>query len=551
MKLLPVVILLSFLLSACQDDPRIRRVLDEADRKIMTMPDSAAVMLESLDVSAASASQRARHALLLTKARHKAHIIETDDSLIKTASDYYRGSGDSLEVQSLFYNGVILKYQKEYPEALIYLMEAADRAAATGDDFYRGMACREQASVYTELDNYDRSAQLGNEAADAFTRAGYPLHAAWERVYIPQSLAYSGKVDEAYDTIKALAADSIIMSDNNLRKYFYFFACNVCFMKKDYKQSEKYFESLINAGDTPSSKLLSQMARLKLLNGDGDISAARQFQKLATELQENESDSLAALSVLAEIYESEGDYKNAYILNMSMQDSIANMVNKRISHPYTTLLNNYFRTEATRKSIQLDESTRRTKVWTMISIALLIIIILSVYIYRHRLRQKDLEREILIRDLSRLEAHVSEISAISPGEAGNKHDNNQFLLSVLKSICDWQSILYIRDRKSEGFCVKVCEILYALTNNENITALEKYIDENFDNLMSRFRQQVPSLNDRQLRIAVFVFLGFSDTTIASLFHDSNASVIRQVRYRIRKKIKEHPTPDTDLFLSYF
>lgn len=69
--------------------------------------------------------------------------------------------------------------------------------------------------------------------------------------------------------------------------------------------------------------------------------------------------------------------------------------------------------------------------------------------------------------------------------------------------------------------------------------------------MSRFRQQVPTLNDRQLRIAVFVFLGFSDTTIASLFHDSNASVIRQVRYRIRKKIKEHPTSDTDLFLSYF
>ncbi len=66
--------------------------------------------------------------------------------------------------------------------------------------------------------------------------------------------------------------------------------------------------------------------------------------------------------------------------------------------------------------------------------------------------------------------------------------------------------------------------------------------------MAKFQQQVTKLNERQLRIAVFVFLRFSDTTIAYLFKAANSTVIRQVRYRIRKKIKDTSTADSHVFL---
>lgn len=548
MKLLPVVILLSFLLSACQDDPRIRRVLDEADRKIVTMPDSAAVMLESLDVSAAPASQRARHALLLTKARHKAHIIETDDSLIKTASDYYRGSGDSLEVQSLFYNGVILKYQKDYPEALIYLMETADRAAATGDDFYRGMACREQASVYTELDNYDRAAQLGNEAAEAFTRAGYPLHAAWERVYIPQSLAYSGKVDEAYDTIKALAADSIIQSDRTLRTEFLWGASNVCFERNDYAQSEKYFDMLVNEGVTPSSKMYSQMAILQ--REKGDIVKAKEYYDLASGCQRTLADSLAALHALSRIYEADGDYRNAYNLTIYTNGNSNQLINKLITHPYTALINDFYRSETHRKSVLLDEATLRIMIWISVSFALLITIISIIYVYNHRLRQKDLEREILIRDLSRLEAQVTEAFTIKSVDSSIP-EVNKLPFTLLESICECKNAMYLEGKGVEAFGKKVSELIRQLADKENLEMLEKYIDESLDNLMSRFRRQTVGLSKRQYEISIFVFLGFSDSSIASIFNDRPVSNPRQERYRIRKKLKERPCQDTELFLKYF
>ncbi len=197
LSLIFIALTLVLLAASCGSDKRIDDALQSADRLIFVAPDSAVAALDGLDLSAASRAQRARRALLLTKAREKANIVTTDDSLIKIAADYYRGRGDSLEVQSLFYRGVILGYRGDYSESLISLMEAADRAKAIDDYFYLAMAYREQVAVYTKLLEFDRAARLGEKAVEAFNRANRPLHAAWERVLIPQSLSYSGKKSEA------------------------------------------------------------------------------------------------------------------------------------------------------------------------------------------------------------------------------------------------------------------------------------------------------------------------------------------------------------------
>ncbi|MDE7458395.1 MAG: hypothetical protein K2M77_05950, partial [Muribaculaceae bacterium] len=94
------LIFFTLLLTACIGGNRVSEALQTADKLIFVAPDSAVIMLDNLDLDHASRAQRARHALLLTKAREKANITVTGDSLIAIAADYYRGHGDSLEVQS-------------------------------------------------------------------------------------------------------------------------------------------------------------------------------------------------------------------------------------------------------------------------------------------------------------------------------------------------------------------------------------------------------------------------------------------------------------------
>lgn len=151
-KILSVIIFsLSLLVFGSCGDRRVDAVLNDADTLMFSRPDSAVAMLDSLDLSSASRFQRARHALLLTKACSKNNCRVADDSLISLAVNEFSGRADSLETQAIFYRGYVLNNRRDYSSALISLMEAVDRAAETGDEFYRAMAYREQADIYSSL----------------------------------------------------------------------------------------------------------------------------------------------------------------------------------------------------------------------------------------------------------------------------------------------------------------------------------------------------------------------------------------------------------------
>ncbi|MDE6654750.1 MAG: hypothetical protein K2K37_10230, partial [Muribaculaceae bacterium] len=111
-----ILILTLFLTAAGCGDRTARETLRQADRLIAEHPDSALCILEQMDISDADQENRAWHALLLAKANEKALKRFHNDSLTSMAAEYYRDRGDSLEIQALYYNGVILGYNKKYAD---------------------------------------------------------------------------------------------------------------------------------------------------------------------------------------------------------------------------------------------------------------------------------------------------------------------------------------------------------------------------------------------------------------------------------------------------
>ena len=532
-------------MTACVGDNRVNKTLQTADRLIFVAPDSAVIMLDSLDLDHASRAQRARHALLLTKAREKAYILLSDDSLIAVAADYYRGHGDSLEVQSLYYRGAIQSRHGDHPDALLSLIQAADLAAATGDDFYRAMACREQVGVYTKLYEFDRAARLGEEAVSAFNRAGRPLHAAWERVFIPQSLLYSGNINAACDSIAVLATDSLIQSDPHLRQEFLHVATNVYFEKHDFEQSESYFDAYIDEGDAPSSKMLSQMAELVLAKGD--ITKAKHYYDLAIAAQQNATDSLTALSVLSQIYEAEGDFKNAHLLNVAAQNAATNSTNDLITHPYTAVLNDYFHSEVGRQSLLLDEVWLRTIIWILIVAILSAVIIALIILYRRNMRRRADEKDILSDAINRLESQISVLSSRQNALSSEK----KYSMALINSICEARTNMLSTDDNLHRFGKNVSDIMFSLTDRKNLSALEDLINGAYDNLMERFISQVPGITDKERTVAIFVFLGYSNTSIAAIMQYKSSTNVRQLRHKIKTKILADPSVDNSIFLRYF
>lgn len=556
MKLLPVisVLLLSVALCvSCGPDRRVDAVLSAADSLVFAAPDSAVALLESLDASRGSDDQTDRHALLLAKAREKAYVTVSDatpDSLLSRsiaslarAVRHFRGRGDSLEVQTLFYRGVLLGYRGDYSDALVSLMEAADRAADTDDHFYRAMASREQSAIYSSLYAYDQSAHLGQEAVEAFNLAGRPYHAAWSNVFLPQSLVYSGRTDEARDLIGKLMSDSLMMSDKALHRNLYDIAFNVSLECNDIALAEKYFEAYAGEGGVASSKQLSGMVSLKIKQGD--IVGAKRYYDLALTARNNASDSAAADWAFVELARAQGNYKEALDRQTSLDNITNQATNRLITHPYTALLIDYYHEETLNKQLQLDEAEAENLIMILLVGLILSLAVLIVVLYRHRLKRKDLEREVLINDIVNLKRIISDEK-----EKLKTSNNSSFAINLLNDIVESASPLLTVNNGEARFGKNTKEIIMSLGNSSKQQGLETIVNNSNNMAMERFRCLPIGFSDAECSVALFVFLGFSNSSIATILQRKPESV-RQIRCRIRNKLRACDLDDCNSLLRYF
>ncbi len=107
-------------LSSCKQHQHNDDRLVRADSLMQFHPDSALHLLQNTDISALHGkADLAYYALLLTQARDKSNIIQTNDSLINIAVRYYDSIGSpSMQAKAHFYRGCIYRDQNKCPLAI-------------------------------------------------------------------------------------------------------------------------------------------------------------------------------------------------------------------------------------------------------------------------------------------------------------------------------------------------------------------------------------------------------------------------------------------------
>lgn len=112
--------ILTILLAACTNKTDHNTILVRADSLMATRPDSVLNILKCMPKdSLRTKADRAYYALLLTQAQDKNYIIQTDDSLIQTAVQYYDTHKDpSQQARAYFYWGNIYRDKNDYSQAI-------------------------------------------------------------------------------------------------------------------------------------------------------------------------------------------------------------------------------------------------------------------------------------------------------------------------------------------------------------------------------------------------------------------------------------------------
>ena len=122
-----IILLIAFLSVACNERQSNNRQLILADSLMQSRPDSALCILQDISMEKLTTqADSAYYVLLLTQARDKNYVVQTDDSLIRYAVAYYDKMNDvRMQAKAHYYWGCVYRDMNRQAEAFREFLIAA------------------------------------------------------------------------------------------------------------------------------------------------------------------------------------------------------------------------------------------------------------------------------------------------------------------------------------------------------------------------------------------------------------------------------------------
>jgi tetratricopeptide (TPR) repeat protein len=235
-------IFMSVSLSSCSSPSVKNPLLLCADSLMETCPDSALSILESITYpQKMPRADRALYALLLTQARHKNYIVLEDDSLIKTAVDYYGDKKKSLRAAKAHYYWGATYSEMGYTSFAVEEYLTAIRLMPARDEFL--------AMIYDNLAECYEKDELFDIAIGAYRQAYQILRGGSQQIYPLRGIArmclLQNKKDSALVYYQQALDCALVEQDSSLIGALYHDLAMAYNEKKDYIQADKYVSKAI------------------------------------------------------------------------------------------------------------------------------------------------------------------------------------------------------------------------------------------------------------------------------------------------------------------
>lgn len=147
-------VLFALLPVACNNQTEYNELLVNACTLMDAQPDSALHILQSLPAGSLSTeADSAFYALLKTQAQDKCFIFQTNDSLIRSAVDYYDMAGDKkMRAKAYYYLGCVYRDSQNAKDAITQYFKAQSLAEDTDDKHLLRLIYSNIGLIYYEQD---------------------------------------------------------------------------------------------------------------------------------------------------------------------------------------------------------------------------------------------------------------------------------------------------------------------------------------------------------------------------------------------------------------
>ena len=524
------LILMTILLAGLASCSQAGHIMDRAEPLIDTLPDSAVKLLQSIPfTSLSSASTRARHSLLLTRALYKSYAEFTDDSIISEAYRYYCLENHGSERDRMLASYLLAAINNDLgniERAARYANVAMHHAKKTSDVINQALIIRLLAELSHQTNRNQKALELLLKSELLFRESD-------AKPYIDYLQASKGLYYSACgENIKAISVlDSLINNpseDIQLQNLAMQYITTPMMQLKMYTQAKGILEKRDTEILPYSLAELCYLAELNIQSGS--VADAEQYLKRAYSRSETLSDSVLILTVQQYKYERTSQADSLLYTKFKLASIKDRIAEKSFSEHSLSTIN----IEADQEINYLsDQVSDREKYILVLWIAIIVLACAATCSIVHIVRKQkfhissvknmqlshtDLQKaySLLKEEIKRLEIELADKSLTE------ERENKMFISLIVET--------YLRKQKNAGKQTysetEICKCTDLLTQYINTCKARSA-----DSLLKAF----PDLKQEDRLIYIYTAAGIPTDIIMSISNMST-SQFNTRKSRLKKKI---------------
>lgn len=540
-----LILLISVALFSCEGD-RISN-LHSIETELTSNPQSALTKLWKIeDFKNYSTEEKAYYNLLLSRAMIQNGIEQESDSIINTAIDYFGPEINDINRAWTFYcQGLVFINTHRYSEAVISFLNAESTASEFDDHILSGMIYRGLGDSYKAINDF-RSALFYYEKSlaefalsdktDLINNATFD-HA--EALFL--TCDSKGAIKEASELLNRIGDDNY----KELRAECLRLLAEANYDSYNYNSSLAYYDSL----SANYKKFLTDrdlMFKGMAYFHTGDLANAEKMQSCIA------GDSDIQLKLL--LADKAGEYQIVNKLlqkNIAIQDSFyTDMIVNNVSIPIMSHYKNIV------ENRELEYRNSRQRYITLAVIILSLLIISLIYIYHHRkLYYKERENNMLV--INELRSRIN----FKDNQLDNaSNDGNVMMTEIHRLLADQFNMInhlcgiyfqYKGGNEKAKIYNEVMAIFRQIGESGKLFSdIESKINKYRANILTRLKEEIPNLKEREYQLFVFIALGFSAQTI-SILQDISVDNVYVRKSSLKKKISKSTAKSKDDLLEVF